>query len=72
MISAPFRLRRTSESIAIEGGDGRVVGYLYFTDDAARRNYMRRLTSDQATEAAKVMARALQEAFPEAGRCDSA
>jgi hypothetical protein len=64
-IPPPFRLRRNPESIAIEAGDGRVIAYVYFEDEDSRRQLTRRLSSAEATDAAKIMAAALRAAFPE-------
>lgn len=47
----------------MEAADGRVVAYVYFKVEESRRQQMRRLTSVEAMEATKVMARVLQDAF---------
>ena len=63
MISAPFRIKKGKESYAIEAGDGRCVAYIYYCDENARRQAMRRLTSAEAEEMAKVMAGALRDRY---------
>lgn len=60
-ITLPLRIHKAGESIQVEDAAGRSI-YLYFEEADLRRFQMRRWTEDQATEIAKVIARALTDA----------
>jgi len=60
-ITPPIRLRKFPEAFAIEDGAARIIAYVYFDDDASRRDLTKRLTKADAEEAAKIMAAALRE-----------
>ena len=59
--SLPVRIHKAGESIQIVDARGRSI-YLYFEEAELRRFQMNRWTEEQATEIAKLIARALTDA----------
>lgn len=64
-LSLPLRIVRHDESLEIRTSDGRAVAYLYFEDEPTRRATTNRLSREDATKAAKIMARALRDSAGE-------
>ncbi|MBG0801256.1 hypothetical protein IYW40_07135 [Methylocystis sp. H4A] len=55
----PLRIRRTSESFAVEDANGVALAYVYFEDDPGRRGLVNRLSGGDAKVVAQTIARAL-------------
>ena len=60
-ITLPLKIRRSSESFAIEDAAGRSVSYIYFESEESRRRQTRRFTEDEARKIAQTIARLLTE-----------
>jgi hypothetical protein len=46
--SKPWQLVEHAESFEVQDSAGRSLAFVYFTDDPNRRNFMRRLSKDDA------------------------
>jgi hypothetical protein len=44
----PWKIEESGESFQIRDAAGRLLAYVYFDDDASRRNFNKRLTKDDA------------------------
>ena len=66
-IVPPIRVRQLAEAFVIEDGAGVALAFVYFDDDANRRDLTRRLTKTDAGEAAKIMAAAIRESLLKGG-----
>lgn len=55
----PLRIIRHPESFEVRDSEGRNIAFIYFEDETARRNAMRRLTEAEARGGAQKIARAL-------------
>jgi len=60
-ITLPLKIRRLTESFAIEDAAGRAVSYIYFDDESSRRTQTRRFSKDEAREIAQMIARLLTD-----------
>lgn len=55
--SKPWKLLEHEESFEITDSAGRTLSFIYFTDDPNRRNFMRRLSKDDARRMAQQILR---------------
>lgn len=60
-IALPLKIRRATESLAVEDSLGRSVCDVYFEDDEALRSEMRRFTEAEARQIALLIARLLTD-----------
>lgn len=71
-ITLPLHLSRVGESYAIQDAAGVSIAHVYFEDQEQRRSVLRRLSSAEAKEVARTMARALTEAVQNAKKAPPA
>jgi hypothetical protein len=53
----PWKIEESGESFQIRDAAGRPLAYVYFDDDASRRNFNKRLTKDDARRMAQQILR---------------
>ena len=55
--SKPWKLLEDDESFEVQDSAGRSLAFVYFSDDPNRRNFMRRLSKDDARRMAQQILR---------------
>ena len=69
-LALPLKITEHPESFGITDSIGTHVAYIYFEDNASRRNLTKRLDRAAALEVAKVTARALTDKATADQLCD--